>query len=47
MAQACHAKFSSHPTLMTMLLDTGDAILVENSPYDRYWGNGGDGKQEK
>ena len=43
MAQALHAKFTTHKTLMDLLLQTGDAILVENSPYDRYWGNGGDG----
>jgi len=26
-----------------LLLSTGDAKLVENSPYDRYWGCGRDG----
>ncbi len=44
MATALHAKFTQYENLMQMLLGTGDAILVENSPIDRYWGNGGDGK---
>jgi hypothetical protein len=37
------AKFSQHTNLMQMLVDTGDAQLVENSPYDAFWGIGRDG----
>ena len=34
------AKFSQNPELMEFLLSTGDAILVEASPYDKIWGIG-------
>lgn len=34
------AKFSQNLNLMKYLLSTGDAILVEASPYDRIWGIG-------
>lgn len=40
--RALIAKFSI-PTLRNILLGTGDSILVENSPYDDYWGNKGVG----
>ena len=33
-------KFSQNPELKGYLLSTGDAILVEASPYDRIWGIG-------
>jgi ribA/ribD-fused uncharacterized protein len=33
-------KFNSHPALKEFLLSTGDAVLVEASPYDRVWGIG-------
>lgn len=32
------AKFSCNPILQEMLLDTGDTILIEASPYDDIWG---------
>ena len=32
------AKFSQNPELKEFLLSTGDAILVEASPYDKIWG---------
>lgn len=35
-----YLKFSQNATLKKRLLDTGDAILVEGSPYDREWGVG-------
>lgn len=35
-------KFTSTPELTKALLDTGDAILVEASPYDKIWGIGMD-----
>ena len=34
------AKFSQTPEFKEFLLSTGDAILVEASPYDRIWGIG-------
>ena len=34
------AKFSQNPELKEFLLSTGDAILVEASPYDKIWGIG-------
>lgn len=34
------AKFSQHHDLKEYLLSTGDAILVEASPYDKIWGIG-------
>jgi len=34
------AKFSQHEDLKTFLLETGDKVLVEASPYDRIWGIG-------
>ena len=34
------AKFSQNPDLREFLLSTGDAILVEASPYDKIWGIG-------
>lgn len=37
------AKFQSHPDIKAILLATGDAQLVENSPIDYYWGCGADG----
>ncbi|QDN54072.1 NADAR family protein [Streptomyces sp. S1D4-20] len=35
-----HLKFTQHPGLHKFLLSTGDALLVEASPYDRIWGIG-------
>lgn len=34
------AKFTQNKSLRTALLNTGDKILVEASPYDRIWGIG-------
>ncbi len=36
-------KFSQNEDLRQMLLSTGDAVLVENSTHDYYWGRGADG----
>lgn len=36
------AKFGQNPNLKEHLLSTGDAILVEASPYDKIWGIGMD-----
>ncbi len=34
------AKFSSKPTLTKTLKDTENRILIEASPYDKFWGAG-------
>lgn len=43
MRDAVLAKFTQHESLRTLLLSTGDAILVEHTTNDSYWGDGGDG----
>ncbi len=43
MRAAIRAKFEQNPELAGLLLATGDALLVEHTPTDRYWGDGGDG----
>ena len=43
MFKALQAKFAQHEKLKRMLVDTKDRQLVERSPYDSYWGDGGDG----
>lgn len=40
MVRACRAKARAHPELKQKLLDTGDAVLAEASPFDRVWGIG-------
>ena len=37
------AKFVQHSDLKEILLSTGDSQLVENAPWDSYWGIGKDG----
>ncbi len=37
------AKFTQHRSLRELLLNTGDADLVEHTTNDHYWGDGGDG----
>ena len=44
MREALLAKFTQHPALSSLLLETGDAELVEHTTNDRYWGDGGDGR---
>ena len=44
MFRALVAKFKQYRRLQYMLLSTGNRELVEHSPYDSYWGDGGDGK---
>jgi len=44
MLEAVRAKFAQHPDLQALLLDTGEAILIEHTENDAYWGDGGDGK---
>lgn len=43
MAEAVRAKFTQHPDLRAILLDTGDALIVEHTVRDSFWGDGGDG----
>jgi ribA/ribD-fused uncharacterized protein len=43
MYDALKAKFTQHEELRQLLLDTGDAKLVEHTARDAYWGDGGDG----
>jgi ribA/ribD-fused uncharacterized protein len=43
MYRAVLAKFTQHDDLREILLGTGDAILVEHTENDSYWGDGGDG----
>lgn len=43
MKKGLEAKFSQHEDLKTQLLATEDAILMENSQKDYYWGIGAEG----
>lgn len=43
MREAVRARFTQHPELRSMLLGTAEALLVEHTTRDRYWGDGGDG----
>ncbi|MUH01381.1 DUF1768 domain-containing protein [Scytonema sp. UIC 10036] len=43
MKKAVLRKFQTHADIKEILLSTGDAELVENSPIDYYWGCGADG----
>jgi ribA/ribD-fused uncharacterized protein len=43
MYDAVKAKFSQHEDLQLLLLSTGEAILIEHTENDDYWGDGGDG----
>ena len=42
MYKALRAKFSQNDSLRDKLLQTNDRMLVEDSPYDPYWGIGSD-----
>jgi N-glycosidase YbiA len=44
MRKAVYRKFEFNPEIRAVLLATGDALLVENSPTDAYWGCGANGK---
>lgn len=43
MKRALLAKFTQHATLRDQLTSTQDAVLVEHTKNDSYWGDGGDG----
>jgi hypothetical protein len=42
MMKALKAKFIQHPQLKKKLIETGDKEIIEDSPYDSYWGIGKD-----
>jgi ribA/ribD-fused uncharacterized protein len=44
MREAVEAKFRQHDDLRALLLETGDAKLVEHTENDAFWGDGGDGR---
>lgn len=44
MRTAVRLKFSQNEDMKQLLLSTGDAVLVEHTKNDRYWGDGGDGR---
>ncbi|KAJ3319566.1 hypothetical protein HDV06_006214 [Boothiomyces sp. JEL0866] len=43
MMDALRAKFTQHEQLKKLLVQTGDATLVEHTRNDSYWGDGGNG----
>ena len=43
MHEAVMAKFTQHADLREILMATGDALIVEHTTNDAYWGDGGDG----
>ena len=43
MLEALRAKFGQHEDLKRILMETGERRLVEHTPRDRYWADGGDG----
>lgn len=43
MRKALWAKFAHNPQLNNLLLSTGNAMLVEHTTNDKYWGDNGDG----
>src|SRR5579863_8451560 len=43
MRRADEAKFRQNPELAALLLTTGSAELIEDSPHDAFWGTGEDG----
>ena len=40
MRKALHAKFSQNKNIKNFLISTNDKKLIENSPFDSYWGSG-------
>lgn len=43
MYRAVLKKFQTYPKLKAMLLETGEAEIIENAPHDDEWGCGPDG----
>ncbi len=46
MLKAIRAKVEQHSEVKEMLLSTENAILVEHTENDHYWGDGGDGSEK-
>ena len=46
MRKALLAKFTQYYSLRQSLLGTKDKMLIEHSPHDKFWGNGGDDSGE-
>jgi ribA/ribD-fused uncharacterized protein len=44
MYEVVKAKFTQHAELTQLLLDTNEAIIVEHTENDDFWGDGGDGR---
>ena len=44
MYEVIKAKFTQHGELRVLLVETNDAIIIEHTENDNYWGDGGDGK---
>lgn len=44
MRVALYAKFQQYPALRTLLVSTGNRLLVEHTARDGYWGDNGDGR---
>ena len=43
MCKVITEKFTQHLDLQQILLNTGNATLIENAPWDSYWGIGTNG----
>ena len=43
----CYAKFTQNEKIKKVLMDTGDKVLVEASPFDKIWGIGLDEEMAK
>jgi N-glycosidase YbiA len=46
MFQGVLRKFETHADIRSVLLATGEELLVENAPRDYYWGYGADGSRQ-
>ena len=42
MKEIVRAKIEQHDEVRETLLSTGDAVIIENSPVDAFWGGGAD-----
>jgi len=43
MRVALRTKFTQHEGLQKILLETGNRKIIEHTPHDAYWADGGDG----
>lgn len=43
MRKALKAKFTQHPNLKEVLINTNESVLIEHTERDNYWADGGDG----